>query len=95
MSDRTVHQYEGGYTAYVLARARRERPGRDPRGEATATAAQENSRGCGADRRRGTTKPKFGIEAANNLVSDEPPVRDTTELLRFLNRTARHQGAGG
>ncbi len=30
-----------------------------------------------------TSKPKFRIEAANALIADEPPARDTTELLRF------------
>ena len=34
-----------------------------------------------------TSKPKFRIEAANALIADEPPARNTVELLRFA--TAR------
>jgi ATP-binding cassette subfamily F protein uup len=30
-----------------------------------------------------TTKPKFRIDAANALIADEPPARDTVELMRF------------
>ena len=30
-----------------------------------------------------TSKPKFRIDAANALIADEPPARDTVELLRF------------
>ena len=32
-----------------------------------------------------TSKPKFRIEAANALIADEPPARDSTELLRFAS----------
>ena len=77
-----IHQYEGGYAAYVLARAER----------AAERAAREDRRlqlvrKELASLRRGpparTSKPKFRIEAANALIADEPPARDTTELLRF------------
>jgi ATP-binding cassette subfamily F protein uup len=77
-----VHQYEGGYAAYVLARAERGRQ---------SAAAEERRQGLLRKElawlRRGpparTTKPKFRIEAANALIADEPPARDTVELLRF------------
>ena len=82
VADEAVHQYEGGYAAYVLARAERERQ----------SAAREDRR-QGLLRkelawlRRGpparTSKPKFRIEAANALIADEPEVRDRAELLRF------------
>ena len=82
VADETVHQYEGGYAAYVLARAERERQAavRDDR-------RRQLIRKELAWLRRGpparTSKPKFRIEAANALISDEPEVRDRAELLRF------------
>jgi ABC transport system ATP-binding/permease protein len=82
----TVHQYDGGYAAYVLARAERDRQAaaRDDR-------RRQLLRKELAWLRRGpparTSKPKFRIEAANALIADEPAVRDEAELLRFA--TAR------
>jgi ATP-binding cassette subfamily F protein uup len=82
VADQQVHQYEGGYAAYVLARAERDRQ------QASREARrQQLLRKELAWLRRGpparTSKPKFRIEAANALIEDEPPVRDSTELLRF------------
>ena len=86
VADGAVHQYEGGYAAYVLARAERERQ----------AAAREDRRRQLLRKelawlRRGpparTSKPKFRIEAANALIADEPEPRDRAELLRFA--TAR------
>ncbi|MEO6866415.1 MAG: ABC-F family ATP-binding cassette domain-containing protein, partial [Gaiellales bacterium] len=82
--DTTVHQYEGGYAAYVLARAERDR-------QAAATDARRRNllRKELAWLRRGpparTTKPKFRIDAANELIGDEPEPRDSVELLRFAS----------
>jgi ABC transport system ATP-binding/permease protein len=82
VADGEVHQYEGGYAAYVLARAERDR-----QADAREDRRQQLIRKELAWLRRGpparTTKPKFRIEAANNLISDEPPARDRAELLRF------------
>ena len=84
VADRAVHQYEGGYAAYVLARAERDRQ----------EAAREDRRRQLLRKelawlRRGpparTAKPKFRIEAANALIVDEPEVRDRVELLRFAS----------
>ena len=86
VADGEVHQYEGGYAAYVLARAERDR-------QAAARDARRSQllRKELAWLRRGpparTAKPKFRIEAANALIADEPAPRDTVELLRFA--TAR------
>jgi ABC transport system ATP-binding/permease protein len=86
VSDGAVHQYEGGYAAFVLARAERERQevARDAR-------RRQLLRKELAWLRRGpparTSKPKFRIEAANALIADEPESRDRAELLRFA--TAR------
>src|SRR6185312_2224785 len=80
-----VMQYDGGYAAYVLARAERERVA-----AATEERRQNLLRKELAWLRRGpparTSKPKFRIEAANALVADVPPPRDDVELLRFATR---------
>jgi ATP-binding cassette subfamily F protein uup len=82
VADGAVHQYEGGYAAYVLARAERDR-----QQAAREDRRQQLVRKELAWLRRGpparTTKPKFRIEAANTLIADEPEVRDRAELLRF------------
>jgi ATP-binding cassette subfamily F protein uup len=81
-----VHQYEGGYAAYVLARAERERVAatrEDRRQQLLRKELAWLRRGPPAR----TSKPKFRIEAANALIADEPEVRDRAELLRFA--TAR------
>jgi ATP-binding cassette subfamily F protein uup len=91
VSDRTwevvggrVEEYEGGYSAYVLAKAERMR-------QAASAEARRNNliRKELAWLRRGpparTSKPKFRIDAANELISSEPPPRDAIELLSFAN----------
>jgi ATP-binding cassette subfamily F protein uup len=82
VSDGAVHRYEGGYAAYVLARAERDR-----QAAAREDRRQQLLRKELAWLRRGpparTTKPKFRIEAANALIDDVPEVRDRAELLRF------------
>ncbi len=82
VSDGDVHQYEGGYAAYVLARAERDR-----QAAAREDRRQQLLRKELAWLRRGpparTSKPKFRIEAANALIADVPELRDRTELLRF------------
>ncbi|SKA33467.1 ATP-binding cassette, subfamily F, uup [Marinactinospora thermotolerans DSM 45154] len=80
--DGRVERYEGGYAAYVLAKAERRRL------EQAAEERRQNlMRKELAWLRRGpparTSKPKFRIEAANELIADVPPVRDTVELVRF------------
>src|SRR3954447_433130 len=84
VADGAVHQRDGGYAAYVLARAERERleAVRDDR-------RRQLVRKELAWLRRGpparTAKPKFRIEAANALIADEPEARNTAELLRFAS----------
>jgi len=77
-----VLQYEGGYSAYVLSKAERARQ-----------QAAEDSRRNNLIRkelawlRRGaparTTKPKFRVDAANQLISAEPEPRNQAELRNF------------
>ncbi|WKX72235.1 ABC-F family ATP-binding cassette domain-containing protein [Streptomyces sp. XD-27] len=79
-----VHEYEGGYSDYVFARAERERIA------ATEEVKRQNlMRKELAWLRRGaparTSKPRFRIEAANELIADVPPPRDTAELMKFAN----------
>jgi ATP-binding cassette subfamily F protein uup len=79
-----VEEYDGGYSAYVLAKAERDRQ-----------SAVEQQRRNNLIRkelawlRRGpparTSKPKFRIDAANVLISGEPPPRNEVELLAFAN----------
>ncbi|MFE7130951.1 ABC-F family ATP-binding cassette domain-containing protein [Streptomyces sp. NPDC057638] len=80
----SVYEYEGGYSDYVFARAERERIA------ATEEAKRQNlMRKELAWLRRGaparTSKPRYRIEAANELIADVPPPRDTSELMRFAN----------
>ena len=79
-----VHEYEGGYSDYVFARAERERIA------ATEEVKRKNLvRKELAWLRRGaparTAKPRFRIEAANELIADVPPPRDTSALMKFAN----------
>ncbi|MEU8797981.1 ABC-F family ATP-binding cassette domain-containing protein [Spirillospora sp. NPDC048819] len=84
--DGRVERYEGGYSAYVLAKAERARIA-----AATEAKRQNLLRKELAWLRRGpqarTSKPKFRVDAAQALIADEPPLRDSVELTRFA--TAR------
>src|ERR671911_879035 len=83
--DGAVDSYEGGYAAYVLARAERQR-----QAEATETRRRNLVRKELAWLRRGpparTSKPKFRIDAASALIEDEPPPRDRLELQQLATR---------
>lgn len=77
--DRIVEPFEGGYAAYVLQRVERDRQA------AVNEARRENlARKELAWLRRGaparTSKPKFRIEAANELIADVPELRDPLAL---------------
>ncbi|WP_026874813.1 ABC-F family ATP-binding cassette domain-containing protein [Jiangella gansuensis] len=82
VADGAVHTYEGGYAAYVLARAERVRLA-----AADEARRQNLLRKELAWLRRGpparTSKPKFRISAANALIENEPPPRDRYELARM------------
>jgi ATP-binding cassette subfamily F protein uup len=85
VADGRVHAYDGGYAAYTLARAERAR-----------IAAVTEERRLNLVRkelawlRRGpparTSKPRFRIEAAQALIADEPPPRDSLALKGFATR---------
>src|SRR3954447_15891837 len=84
--DEQVYAYEGGYAAWTLTRAERQRVA------ASLEARRQNLlRKEIAWLRRGpparTSKPRFRIDAANALIADVPPVRDEVSLRRLA--TAR------
>jgi ATP-binding cassette subfamily F protein uup len=82
VADATVHRYDGGYAAYILARAERDRQSASAQDRRRQLVKKEL-----AWLRRGpparTSKPKFRIDAANALIADVPPARDTVELAKF------------
>lgn len=80
--DGIVEPFDGGYAAYVLQRVERDRMA------AASEAKRQNlMRKELAWLRRGpparTSKPKFRIEAANQLIADVPPLRNTVELAKL------------
>jgi ATPase subunit of ABC transporter with duplicated ATPase domains len=84
--DGIVEPFDGGYAAYVLQRVERDRIA------AAAEAKRQNlMRKELAWLRRGaparTSKPKFRIDAANQLIEDVPPIRNGVELAKLA--TAR------
>jgi ABC transport system ATP-binding/permease protein len=84
--DGIVEPFEGGYAAYVLQRVERDR-----RAAAAEAKRQNLMRKELAWLRRGpparTSKPKFRIDAANQLIADVPPLRNSVELAKLA--TAR------
>jgi ATP-binding cassette subfamily F protein uup len=77
-----VKQYEGGYSAYVLSKAERQRQVGVENNKREMLVRKELAwlrRGAPAR----TAKPKFRIEAANTLIENEPPIRNDAELLNF------------
>jgi ATP-binding cassette subfamily F protein uup len=82
--DGRVERYEGGYAAYVLAKAERAR---------IAQSAEERRQNLMRKEiawlRRGpparTSKPKFRIDAAQALIANEPPPRENVELMKFAS----------
>ncbi len=83
--DGVVDSYDGGYAAFVLAKAERQR-----QAAASEVRRQNLVRKELAWLRRGpparTSKPKFRIEAANDLIEGVPPPRDRLELQRFATQ---------
>lgn len=77
--DRLIEPFEGGYAAYILQRVERDQM------NATIESKRQNlmkkelawlRRGAPAR----TAKPKFRIDAANELIANEPPARDSVSL---------------
>ena len=77
--DQLIEPFEGGYAAYILQRVERDQMA------ATMESKRQNlmkkelawlRRGAPAR----TAKPKFRIDAANELIANEPPARDSVSL---------------
>ena len=85
VGDGTVRQFDGGYAAYVLARAERSR-----QADASEARRQNLMRKELAWLRRGaparTSKPRFRIDAAEALISDVPEPRSSVELRALAQR---------
>ncbi len=81
-----VHAAEGGYSAYVLAQAERER-GEEAAERRRRNLARKELAWLQRGARARSTKAKFRVEAANALIAAEPPPRDSVELTRLA--TAR------
>jgi ABC transport system ATP-binding/permease protein len=81
-----VNSAEGGYSAYVLAQAERER-GEEAAERRRRNLARKELAWLQRGARARTTKAKFRVEAANALIAAEPPPRDSVELTRLA--TAR------
>ncbi len=80
-----VSTFEGGYAAYVLAKAERDRLAgvvADRRANLMRKELAWLRRGAPAR----TSKPKFRIEAASALIADEPDPRNTVELTAFASK---------
>ena len=83
--DGVLEPFEGGYAAYILQRNERDRSA------AASEARRQNLlRKELAWLRRGaparTSKPKFRIDAANELIANEPPARDAINLRKMATQ---------
>ncbi|TFC05916.1 ABC transporter ATP-binding protein [Cryobacterium adonitolivorans] len=77
--DRLIEPFEGGYAAYILQRVERDRMSSVMEGKRQNLMKKELAwlrRGAPAR----TAKPKFRIDAANELIENEPPPRDTVSM---------------
>lgn len=77
--DRIVEPFEGGYAAYILQRVERDRQAASIEQRRQNLARKELAwlrRGAPAR----TSKPKFRIDAANELIADVPEIRDKVAL---------------
>jgi ATP-binding cassette subfamily F protein uup len=77
-----VDAYDGGYAAYVLARSERMRLAAGTEARRRNLMRKELAWRCRGPPAR-TSKPKFRIQAATELIANEPPPRDSLVLQRF------------
>ena len=80
--DGEVDPFEGGYSAYILQRVERDRQAaviEDRRRNMARKELAWLSRGAQAR----SSKPRFRVEAARDLIADVPPVRNELELKRL------------
>ena len=80
--DRRIEPFEGGFSAYIMQRVERERVARVTEERRQNKLRRELawlSRGA----RARSTKPKFHVKAAQELIADVPPLRDELQLKRM------------
>jgi ATP-binding cassette subfamily F protein uup len=76
--DGVIEPFEGGYAAYILQRNERDRSA------AASEARRQNLMRRGAPAR--TTKPKFRMDAAAELIANEPEPRDRVALSKLATQ---------
>lgn len=80
--DRTIDPFEGGFSAYIQQRVERDRQAQVAEQRRQNQLRRELAwLARGAQAR--STKPKFRIDAARELIADVPPLRNTLELKRM------------
>lgn len=80
--DGTIDPFEGGYSAYILQRVERNRQA-DVREERRRNLARKELAWLSRGARARSTKQKFHVKQARELIADVPPVRDTLELKKM------------
>jgi ATP-binding cassette subfamily F protein uup len=80
-----VEQYEGGYADWVFARAERVRLA-DSAEERRRNLARKELAWLQRGAKARTSKPRYRVQAAEELIADVPAPRDTVELMSFARR---------
>lgn len=80
--DGAIDPFEGGYSAYMMQRVERERQA-DVREERRRNLARKELAWISRGARARSTKQKFHVKQARELIADVPPMRDTLELKRM------------
>lgn len=80
--DGAIDPFEGGYSAYMLQRVERERQA-DVREERRRNLARKELAWLSRGARARSTKQKFHVKQARELIADVPPLRNTLELKRM------------
>ena len=80
--DGVINPFEGGYSAYMLQRVERERQA-DVREERRRNLARKELAWLSRGARARSTKQKFHVKQARELIADVPPMRDTLELKKM------------
>lgn len=80
--DGVIDPFEGGYSAYMMQRVERERKA-DVREERRRNLARKELAWLSRGARARSTKQKFHVKQARELIADVPPMRDTLELKRM------------
>ena len=87
--DGVIDPFEGGYSAYMLQRVERDRQA-DVRETKRRNLARKELAWLTRGARARSTKQKFHVKAARELIADVPPVRNTLELKQMA--TSRQAG---